>query len=353
MQAQVMLARLYFQTGDAKKALEVAQQAQARSPDNPQFLEMLGAAQVSAGQKEQALVTYRKLVKLQPKSPAAHYRLASAQAAAGEYGGAEESLKQALALKPDFADAMVALVPLHLREKRHTDAATVAKQVQKLAPKAPAGFLLEGDVFMAEKKYPLAIKAYETAQGLGKHPTSLVKLHSAYTAAGKSQEADARLTQWIKEFPEDGVMRLFAAEAAMKRGAHKEAITHYEWLQQKEPNNIVVLNNLSWAYFKSKDTRALEIAERAYKLAPENPSVSDTLGIQLVESGNVKRGIELLEKAAKAAPNVAEIRYHLAQGWIKAGEKSKARGELERALSISDKFPDYAEALAMLKQLRE
>lgn len=160
------------------------------------------------------------------------------------------------------------------------------------------------------------------------------------------------MAQWLKEAPDDAVIRLHAAETAIGRADYKGAIVHYEWLQKKQADNVVVLNNLAWAYFQVKDSRALKTAERAHKMAPDDPSVADTLAMQLIESGNYKRGIELLEKAAKAAPNVSEIRFHLAQGLIKAGDKSKARAELERALSINDKFTGHAEAQKLLEQLR-
>jgi Flp pilus assembly protein TadD len=72
----------------------------------------------------------------------------------------------------------------------------------------------------------------------------------------------------------------------------------------------------------------------------------------LVEQGNTKRGIEVLQKAVTAAPKTLEIRYHLAQALAKSGDKAKARNELERLLSTDAKFPQQAEALALLKQLR-
>jgi tetratricopeptide (TPR) repeat protein len=206
---------------------------------------------------------------------------------------------------------------------------------------------------MAEKKFPQAIKAYEAVPGIAGHSPFLVRLHSAYVAAGMPQEAEVRLAQWLREKPDDAVIRLHAAETAIGRADYKGAILHYEWLQKKQADNVVVLNNLAWAYFQMKDARALETAERAHKLAPEDPSVADTLGMQLIEGGNHQRGIALLEKAAKAAPDVSEIRYHLAQGWIKAGDKTKARAELERALSMNEKFTGHAEAQKLLKQLRE
>ena len=92
---------------------------------------------------------------------------------------------------------------------------------------------------------------------------------------------------------------------------------------QKQPDNVLVLNNLAWAYQQVKDPRALETAERAYKLKPDNAAVADTLGWMLVEQGNTTRGLELLQKAVAAAPKALEIRYHLAQAWVKSGDKVK------------------------------
>jgi putative PEP-CTERM system TPR-repeat lipoprotein len=229
----------------------------------------------------------------------------------------------------------------------------IAQQVQKQAAKSPLGFAVEGDVLMAEKKYPQAAKAYETAASMGKNGALAIKLHAAYIQAGKPDKGDAQLAQWLKDSPNDALARLYAADTDLKRGRYKEAITQYEWLQKKQPDNVLVLNNLAWAYHQAKDTRAMETAERAYKLKPDNAAVADTLGWMLVEQGNTKRGLELLQQAATAAPNALEIRYHLAQGWLKSGDKSKARGELERLLSTDAKFPQRAAAQNLLEQLRK
>jgi putative PEP-CTERM system TPR-repeat lipoprotein len=229
----------------------------------------------------------------------------------------------------------------------------IAQQVQKQSAKLPVGYVLEGDVWMAQGKFPQAIKAYETGYGIAKSSNAVVKLYMAYVAAGKPDDGDARMAQWLKESPGDSAARFYAAESTMKRGRYKDAIGHYEVLQQKHANNIIVLNNLAWAYAQIKDDRALETAERAYKLAPDNASIADTLGALLIERGDAARGMELLEKAVKTAPNVAEIHYHLAQGWVKKGDKSKARGALERALSINEKCSNAEDALKLLKRLQE
>ena len=170
--------------------------------------------------------------------------------------------------------------------------------------------------------------------------------------AGKPDVADARLAQWLAIAPEDAVARLYAADASLKKGMYREAIAQYEWLQRKQPNDLVVLNNLAWAYYRVKDPRALPTAEQAHKLTPGNAAVADTLGWILVEQGNATRGAELLQAAVAAAPDVPEVRFHLAQAWMKSGERMNARVELERLLSKQNAFQGRAEAAALLEQLR-
>jgi putative PEP-CTERM system TPR-repeat lipoprotein len=350
-QPQLMLARIYAQAGDARKALAAAQHAQAISPDTFEVLDTLGAMQIAAGEKEQALVTYRRLATLQPNSPVALYRLATAQVANANQA-AEGTLREVLSLKPDFIDAQVALADLAVRAGRFPEAMKIARQMQKQAAKSPLGYILEGDVLMAEKKVLQATKAYETGYDIGKSGLLVIKMHAAYTQGGKPDAAEKRLAQWLKRWPDDVRVRLYAADFALKTGKYRHAIEHYEWLQQKQPDNVLVLNNLAWAYQHIQDKRALETAERAYKLKPDNAAIADTLGWMLVEQGNNTRGLELLQKAVAGAPQAHEIRYHLAQAWLKAGDKSKARSELEQLLATDAKFPQQAEAMNLLKQLK-
>jgi len=353
LQLQLMLARLYAQTGDAKKALDIAQQAQAAAPNNPTVLDTLGTVQIGAGEKEQALATYAKLAALQPNSPLALYRQAMAQAINADPVAAARTLKMALALKPDFIEAEAALVDLQVRAGQYPEAMSLAQQVQKQAAKSEVGFVLQGDVLVAEKKFLEAAKEYDIAYGMRKSGALAIKLHAAYTQADKPDEADARLASWLKESPDDAGARLYAANADLTRGKYPDAIAQYEWLLQKQPDNVLVLNNLAWAYDQVKDARAVGTAERAYKLLPDNAAVTDTLGWLLLKEGNSSRGLELLQKAVSAAPDAQDIRFHLAQAWLKTGEKARARTELERIVSNGTKFPDTAAAMDLLQQLKK
>lgn len=350
VQPQLMLARAYAKSEDWKKALEVAQQARTARPDDPEVLYTLGATQIGAGANEQAVSTYEKLVALQPKSAAALMQLAKAHAVSGDRTRATNALRKAVSLQPDFTDAQMALAAFELRAKRYSEAMKIAQQVQKRSAKSPAGFVLEGDVLMAERKFPQAVKAYEVAYGMGKSGTVLIKLHAALTRAGKPEEAEGRLAQWLKESPDDAMVRRYRADNHLKSGMYKEAIEDYEWLLKKQPDDAQLLNNLAVAYHGVKDSRALETAERAYKLSP-NAAAADTLGWMLVERGNAERGLELLQKAVTDMPKATEPRYHLARALVKTGDRTKARQELEKLLANSPDSRFAKEARELLAEL--
>jgi Flp pilus assembly protein TadD len=144
---------------------------------------------------------------------------------------------------------------------------------------------------------------------------------------------------------------MYLAESHLAAGEFKPAASILEGLVKRYPNNGAALNNLAWAYSEQKDPRALATAEQAYKAAGTNPAVMDTLGWMLVEQGNSARGLPLLQKAVAGAPNAPEIRYHLAVGLHKSGDKNGARKELETLLAQNRPFPQLEEARSLLKLL--
>ena len=238
-----------------------------------------------------------------------------------------------------------------MRAKRPDDALAAARQVQQAAPKAPLGFVLEGDILMSQQKSAPALQAYEKAVALAPSSELNAKVVQAMQAGGKSKEALARAEKWLVQNPGDARMAMMVSEINMAGKDYKAAIARLESVQKTAPDNPMVLNNLAWAYQQVKDPRALATAEQAFKVAGDNPGVMDTLGWMLVEQGNVARGLPLLQKASTQAPNAMEIRYHLAQALNKSGDKAGAKRELDKLLTANTPFAQADEARALLKTL--
>ncbi len=351
LQPAMMLAARYLRIGEKQKALTLAQKLQGSNPENPEVLDILGQAQLANGDKPAALASYNKLAAIEPDSAVAQFRIASLQIAMQNFPAASDALKKSLTLQPDYLEAQLALASLELRNENYDAALSIARQIQTKSKKSPLGYAMEGDIRMAQKKPDLAAKAYEQAFAIGKSGPLIIKWYASLNQAGKSKEASSRLAQWLKEHPTDLRTRLYLAETHLAENQTKAAIEEFQGILQQDPKNVIVLNDLAWTYQQEKDPRALEYAEKASQLAPDNPQIMDTLGYILVEQGDTTRGLPLLQKAANSAPGAADIHYHLVLGLVKSGDKAKARKELEQLLATGKSFPRIEDAKALLKQL--
>lgn len=341
----------YLRNGQQQKALTLARKFQTANSSNPDLLDLLGQAQLANDDKPGALDTYGKLVAALPKSAAAQFRLAGVNMMMKNDAAAVAGLNKAVALQPDFLPAQLAQLELAERKGNVDQALAIARQIQKQRAKAPVGYVVEGDLLFRQKKDEQALAAYEQGFALARNPQLMIKIHTLLARSGKDKLADARLAQWQKDNPADVQVPMYVAETSIAKKQYKVAAQQLQAILKETPKNAAALNNLAWAYQQDKDPRALATAEQAYQLAPDSPAVMDTLGWLLVEQGNSARGLPLLQKAGALAPAAPEIHLHVAAALNKAGDKARARKELEQMLSNGNTFPQAEEARALLKQL--
>jgi putative PEP-CTERM system TPR-repeat lipoprotein len=223
--------------------------------------------------------------------------------------------------------------------------------MQKSAPKSALGFVLEGDILMAQRKFEPAARAYEQAQGLANASPVAIKAAGALNAAGKGKEAEAKITSWLASHPNDAAATMYLGELMLSRKDFKGASSRFEAVLKNAPNDPLVLNNLAWSYQQQKDPRAMGMAERAVKAAPESAPVLDTLGWMLFEQGDTAKALPLLQKAVTLQPQARELRYHLAAALAKSGDKKQARVELDKILADNTPFAQMDDAKALLKTL--
>jgi len=120
------------------------------------------------------------------------------------------------------------------------------------------------------------------------------------------------LRQWLGGHPNDLAVHTGLASAALALGQDDTATAEFERIVAIQPANAVALNNLAWLYSRKNDARALSTARRAYEAGGMSAEIADTYGWLLAQSGDIKAGLPLLEKAAHSAPGKPEIRYHYA-----------------------------------------
>lgn len=345
------LGEQYLAAGQATPAATLLRKLQVAHPAHAELLELLGRAQQAGAEHAAALETFNKLAAAEPKSALAQYRLATVQRQLHNDAVAEQHLRRAVALDPRYLPPYLAQTELAMGRGDYPLALATVAQVRKIEPANPVAALLEGDILMVQGKPAPALRAYERGLAAAGTPQMLLKVAKALRADGKGGLADQRVAQWRAAHPDEPLTALYVAEGNMNNKRYKLAIGQLEGALKQMPANVVALNNLAWAYRADQDARALPTAERAFALAGDNPMVLDTLGWILLEQGNVGRGLPLVRQALAQVPDSADMRYHLAVGLHKAGERQQARQELERLLASGKPFEQLDDARALLKQL--
>jgi len=350
-QPRMQLIRYWIGKNDPAKALVEAKSA-LDATGQAAFNELIGLAQAAQGDHTSALATFGKWSAANPKNPLAHFRLAQEQVAAKDQNGALKSLDKALALQPDFTEASVFKAILLGQMGRTAEGIKIARDLQTRLPKIAMGFLAEADILVNNKQYSEAGRLFAKGAQLAGNSMPLVRASHMLSQAGQTSEAEKLLTEWLKTHPNDAPARHQIALSHLQAKHLKEAADHYRILARANPKDLVAYNNLAWLLGELGDKEALPVAEQAYRLSPDSATTMDTLGWILVNAGQAQRGVDLLKKALKKAPNSPDIHWHLAAGLAKAGDRQLARQELERLLGTGRAFPEEASARKLLDSLR-
>ena len=338
-------------SGDAKSALTAAREASAAMPNNLEIMSVLGRTQLAAGSAEQAITTFKQLTAQQTSNPAHHLSLAEALMSNKDADGARLSLRRALEIRPDYLPAKRALVALAVMDKRPQEGLSIAKEMQKSAPKDPSGFTLEGDVENSRKNFEGAIAAYRGALQLTQSTDSFVRLHGALRMAGKTAEADRAAVEWARTHPKDAAFRYYLGDLALAQSDFSSAEAHYRSVLETQPRNALAMNNIAWLLAKQGRPGSVAMAEKANELMPGKVALMDTLATALASENKLPKAIDVQKSAIARSPNDASLKLGLAKLLIKSGDKAYARSELEDLAKLGDKFKGQAEVATLLKSL--
>jgi putative PEP-CTERM system TPR-repeat lipoprotein len=350
--SRLALINFYIGAREPRKAVAAAQEALGSLPDNPLIMDAEGKAQQAALNYNQALSIYAKLSEQNPNSIQPYLRIAEIHVAAKNKVAAMQNLRKALAIQPDSIEVQRATIMLDLDAGRISNAVATARNIQKQFPKSPVGYLLEGESYAVGKAWKESVDAFRNGIRQTGADELAMGLYAVLTAQNIHGEADKFAAVWLKEHPKDQRFRFYLAELATARGDYPMAVRHYRILLDNQPDNPGLLNNLAWVMAKNKDPKALELAEKAYKLAPDQANIIDTLGTLLVDKGNLDRGVELLKKAHSLAPNNWMIQFNLANALVKTGKNAEAKPMLIELSTLGDRFPRSREVSELLQGIK-
>ena len=344
------LVNLHLRAGAVELGLRVANEAESWAPENDRILLALSRAQLANKKPEVAMVILQGLAARAGYDSRKLMRVAAMQQRAEALDDAAYSLRKAVEGDPENVPARVELISVLLRLERLDRAMDAAQALRTAAPDSPSAYGALGEVLAKSGRDDEALEQFRRALDLVPADFTAIKYAQALQRVNPDA-ADKWLKTWVQGHPTHRLARQMIAERNMQRGHYDLARADYEQLVQWRPGDPGLLNNFAHVLNRLGDSKALEVAERAQKLAPDDPRINDTLGWMLVEAGDPQRGLAFLRNAHSSSGLNPEIRYHIGVTLQRLERTVEARRELESALASPRPFRQREAAVALLAEL--
>ncbi|MEX2300447.1 MAG: tetratricopeptide repeat protein [Bryobacterales bacterium] len=281
-------------------------------------------------------------------------KLAQGQNAAGR-----ASFESALQQDPQNTRALGALAQSYIAEKQMGRATEVIKKYVSEAPKSLEMQNFMGSWFSRTGYRTEARQAYQAALAIDpNYIPSRLALAQLEMAEGNAAAAREGFKAVLAAEPTHVSALVYLGMVEDGEKNYDAAIASYQKalsLSPEGPMAVVALNNLAYRLSETRNAldEALNHAQRAKELAPENRQIDDTLGWIYYRKGIYPAALDYLESAASSdsGKKSALIQYHLALCQIKSGDAARGRQTLALAKSLDPKLPEAAEADGLLQQL--
>jgi len=353
--ALVLRAQIAMQRGDTNSAIGDLRAALRDQPTNILLVVQLAQAYIRAGNVELAEQTLRQAVQANPRDAQTRLALAQFLVNKGEAPKARPVLEQLVADDPNNVEALEGLARLQLVVDDPSAALQTAGTLQAVRPKAAAGYFLAGVAQLALGREEDARDSLEQAVSVDPAwPPPYGVQARALVAKGESSRAIEVLKSGLEPTRYAVEIVIDLATMYSSAGRHDDAIKVYEGALERNPNDLVVVNNLAMLLATHRtDAASLEAAGQLVERfsGSENPAILDTYGWVLYKRGRYVDAVLSLEKAVAMAPESQELRYHLGMAQLKAGKPTEARKNLEAALQGDQEFTGREQARMALEGL--
>ncbi|MEZ0175034.1 MAG: XrtA/PEP-CTERM system TPR-repeat protein PrsT [Candidatus Reddybacter sp.] len=350
-----ILAQHYFDTQRYEELLSLTsnlkdQQFQAQ----PVLWALRGRVNLLRNEKVLARDAFKKYATLLPESAHAHFLYADALSRSGQKykQKARHEIERTVSVDATYLPGRIGQVKMLIQHQELGEAKLAMEKIKKDFGEVPAVLGLEGwlalgvgDLSSAEKSLSAAIEQSPNSE------ITLLLFRSLWRQ-GKYEQAYDALTVRLEQRPKELALLEELGAAKLAQNKEREALEIYRLIIKDHPKHIVALNNLAWLSRSEDLDQAIAYAEHAAELAPGAVSVADTLAMLLLQkdSGS-QRALQLLEKAAKQAPESPEIQLHYGVLLIQRSLFVQARDVLNSVVKSSAGTSLAAEATELLAGL--
>lgn len=321
------LAQNYRLNGDIKEAIKVLESIKNVDSLPDSYWIILGDSYTQNRQLTNAKDVFSQAVKLFPQNYILHLRMIGVLEIEEQFDEALTAGEEAYRLFPNNTRLEMLLAYYEMltgNESKSNFYLTKLKDKNVVHPFIDS---VKGQTALANKQYEKAIT--EFSEAYNKQPTSKYAIHlsRALLFSGKRSEAEKVLEQHIAKYPDEKTRMLLAS--LYSGDDLDKRIEQYKLVLIDSPNNIIALNNLSWALYQTNQLDQAKVySEKAYKLNSNLLPILETHGVILSEL-NDSGSFDVLEKAINAGSKDAKTKLAFANQLINKGSLEKAKRVIE------------------------
>jgi len=297
-----LVAEVYLQNGDAKRAEEYFTRANRQDPKNDRTRTALALTQMAGGRAEAGLAELQDI-------------------SSTEAG----------------TTATMALVSTHLRRGELDKALTAIDALEKKQPGKPMPHNLRGRVLLAKKDVAGARKSFERSLELDPaYFLSVASLAAMDLADKKPDDARKRFEAVLTKDPKNGPALLAIAELAARSGKPKEEVAELVARAvtanptEKGPRLLLIDFHLRNKDFK----QALSVAQNAVAAVPDSAELQEALGRALMATGDSNQALAAFNKVASLQPGLSLPYIRMAEAHVAANNNKAAIDSLRRGLAL-------------------
>ncbi|OFV91993.1 MAG: hypothetical protein A3H28_16875 [Acidobacteria bacterium RIFCSPLOWO2_02_FULL_61_28] len=281
------LADLYAMTGRWRSAMDEAEQAVNRNPDDAEARRLLGRLYLrmltadrrqpaTADLQQRAIQQFEQIAEKYPRDSGSLLILAQLYRVSGENTKAEETLKKAVALDPNSADANTQLALLY--------------------------------VDLGQYRAAIELLTKVTAQNAD--PQVLSSLAYAYEQVRDYKSAADAYGRALERDPENLAFRKALGQSLLYSQQYDRALEQFQVAVRANPRDAEAFLRLSQIYrFQNKFDLARENLDKALDLSPDNQELQYNQVLLAEAEGKLPEAVSLVRKILDSPPRDGGTAY--------------------------------------------
>ncbi len=263
----------------------------------------------------------------------------------------------ALKMEPELTIARLMLAKVQEEEGHNIAARETLIHIDPTDPLAPIATLRLAMLDITMNK---TAEAVSLLQGLNRqfpHQAIVLRtLGSAYSQKKDWKAAVGAYTRAIdlvtKQNKRDWTLLFLRGMSYYEVGNWPRARADARVALRYAPDEPLLLNFLGYSMAERHENlkEAERLLRKAHTLAPQDAAITDSLGWVLVERGDIKMGMSMLEKAAEEVPEDPEVNYHLGEAYWQDGRHIEAVNQWNMALDMHPSKEDTKLIYAALRR---